>query len=68
MPEVSLRLLAPHFAVFVQHAIHNNAKASIIESGLFEGRSPEDIRMVAEMVAYGDSGAYLDKARVWRGV
>ncbi|EFN56001.1 hypothetical protein CHLNCDRAFT_145389 [Chlorella variabilis] len=41
--------------------IHTAAKAGITASALFEGRGSREVNMVAEMVAYGDSGAYLDK-------
>ena len=43
-------------------AIHSAARASILASGLFEEGAPtREINMLAEMVAYGDSGAFLDK-------
>ncbi|KAL4451723.1 hypothetical protein ABPG75_007385 [Micractinium tetrahymenae] len=42
-------------------AIHKGVKAAIQASGLIDSGRSRDINMVAEMVAYGDSGAFLDK-------
>lgn len=47
----------------LQAAIHKGAKAAIQASGLIDSGRSRDVNMVAEMVAYGDSGAFLDKAR-----
>lgn len=46
----------------MQASIHSNAKASITASGIVaDGGRGREVNMVAEMVAYGDSGAFLDK-------
>lgn len=44
--------------------MHAAIKRSILASGLFEGQGrSREVNMLAEMVAYGDSGAFLDKVR-----
>lgn len=42
-------------------AIHKDAKQVIQASGLIDSGRNRDVNMVAEMVAYGDSGAFLNK-------
>ena len=45
-----------------QGEIHAAVKRSILASGLFEGQGrSREINMLAEMVTYGDSGAFLEK-------
>jgi hypothetical protein len=44
-------------------AVHSEAKKAILESGAFEAGRSREVNMVAEMVAYGDSGSFLDKVR-----
>ncbi|PSC69540.1 Callose synthase 5 [Micractinium conductrix] len=41
--------------------IHQEVKKSILASGLIDSGRGRDVNMVAEMVAYGDSGAFLDR-------
>lgn len=49
-----------------QGEIHAAVKRSILATGLFEGQGrSREINMLAEMVTYGDSGAFLEK--VWMG-
>jgi hypothetical protein len=57
-------LHAPFPPLAPQASIHSSAKAAIQASALVpDGGRGREVNMVAEMVAYGDSGAYLDKVR-----
>ena len=49
-----------------QSRIHQEVKKSILASGLIDSGRGRDVNMVAEMVAYGDSGAFLDRVSVCR--
>lgn len=58
-------LLPPRLPPYppAQADIHAGAKRAIAASGVLEaGQRGREANMLAEMVAYGDSGAFLDKA------
>ena len=52
----------------MQGDIFTAAKNAVRASGLFVEGDSRQVAMVAEMVTYGDSGAYLDKVPVGGGV
>ncbi len=63
-PRCSPHYFPPAAVLRPQAELHTAIKRSIQATGLFEGQArTREVNMLAEMTAYGDSGAFLEKVR-----